>query len=308
MIGTHTFAKPALARGALLTLLWVGLAPAADDPVPAAGAHGMTREQFEQSLHYQDGAIKLKGGLATLQLPSQFRYLNADDTARVLTEAWGNPRGNDTLGMIVPKASGAVGEHAWGVIVTYEEDGYVSDKDADSIKYDELLEQMRAGGKAINEERAKQGFAPIELVGWAEPPHYDAANHKLFWAKEIKFGSDASHTLNYNIRVLGRRGVLVLNAVAAMDQLPVIREQTPAILAATDFDPGSSYTDFNGDTDKVAAYGLAALVAGGIAAKTGLIAKLVALALAGKKVLGAILVALWVGLRKLFQRRQARDA
>ena len=121
-------------------------------------------------------------------------------------------------------------------------------------------------------------------------------------------GNSAQHTLNYNIRVLGRRGVLVLNAVAGMDQLAMIRQQTPAILAATDFDAGNTYADFNSGTDKVAAYGLAALVAGGVAAKTGVFAKLIALVIAGKKVILAGIAALALAARKLFSRDKSNTA
>src|SRR5205814_4303057 len=116
-----------------------------------------------------------------------------------------------------------------------------------------------------------QGYAAMELIGWAAPPRYDKAAHKLYWAKELKFSGETGNTLNYNIRVLGRRGVLVLNAVAAMLQLPEIEKNTPKILAAIDFNPGNRYADFSeASGDKVASYGIAALVAGGVAAKLGL--------------------------------------
>ena len=72
-----------------------------------------------------------------------------------------------------------------------------------------------SGSLAANEEREKQGFERVTLIGWAEPPSYDAAAHKLYWAKELAFADNPDHTLNYNIRVLGRRGVLVLNAYAS---------------------------------------------------------------------------------------------
>ena len=62
------------------------------------------------------------------------------------------------------------------------------------------------------------------------------------------------------------RGVLVLNGVAAMSQLPEIEQDTPKILAAIDFNPGHRYADFNPKSDKIAGYGLAALVAGTAAA------------------------------------------
>ena len=53
----------------------------------------------------------------------------------------------------------------------------------------------------------------------------------------------------------------------------------------TEFNDGERYTDYNSKTDKTAAYGIGALVAGGIAAKAGLFAKLGALLLGLKKLI-----------------------
>jgi len=144
----------------------------------------------------------------------------------------------------------------------------------------------------------------MELIGWAEPPRYDSATHKLYWAKELKFGNATGNTLNYNIRMLGRRGVLVLNAVASMDQLSQIEQKTPEILSAIDFNPGNRYADFSAASgDKVATYGLAALVAGGVAAKLGLFKGLWVLILGAKKfiIIAALAVAAWF--RKLFGKK-----
>ena len=209
--------------------------------------------------------------------------------------------------MILPSDTSPLAENAWAVVVSYEEDGYVSDDDADTIDYGKLLKEMQEGGQSSNAERVKQGYDPIELVGWAEPPRYDKAAHKMYWAKELKIGQSDQHTLNYNIRVLGRKGVLVLNAVAGIDQLALIRQRTPTILAATDFNQGHSYGDFNASTDKIAAYGLAALVAGGLAAKTGMIAKLIALLIAGKKVVALGVIAVVAVVRKFFGRKPTID-
>jgi uncharacterized membrane-anchored protein len=187
------------------------------------------------------------------------------------------------------------------VIITYEEEGYVKDKDAEKIDYADLLKQMQKDTREANKEREKQGYATVELVGWAAPPHYDKAVHKLYWAKQLKFGGGSEDTLNYNIRILGRRGVLVLNAVAAMAQLPEIERNAPMILAAIDFNPGNRYTDFSeASGDKVASYGIAALVAGGVAAKLGLFKGLWVLLLGAKKFVIIGVVALSAFLRKLF--------
>lgn len=46
---------------------------------------------------------------------------------------------------------------------------------------------MQGATRDANAERAKAGYPTVELVGWAEPPHYDSTAHKLYWAKDLKF-------------------------------------------------------------------------------------------------------------------------
>ncbi len=201
--------------------------------------------------------------------------------------------------MIVPAGVNPMSQQGWGVIITYDHDGHVKDDDAGSIKYDALLKDMQQSTNDNNGARKEQGYPPMTLVGWAEKPSYDQGHHKLYWAKELKVDGANENSLNYNIRVLGRDGVLVLNAVAGMNQIGQIRGEMQNVSAFTEFTPGHRYTDFDGNTDKVAEYGIAALVAGGVAAKLGLFGKLFALLLAFKKV---ILVALAAGGSWLYQR------
>lgn len=112
--------------------------------------------------------------------------------------------------------------------------------------------------------------------------------------------------LNYDIRILGRRGVLVLTAVSSMDQLPEIEKETPGILGMVDFNQGSRYADFDPKVDKVATYGIAALVAGGIAAKAGLFKLLLAGLLALKKFVIIAFVAVVAFFKRLFGRGKMR--
>ncbi len=287
-----------LLAAALLCSASVHAAPTTD-PSPA-DAEQQKAEQLLASLKPQHGTVKLPNDIATLQLSNDFYYLAPGDAERLLTEGWGNPPGIKTLGMIVPQSTSPLAANGWGVVVTYNSDGHVSDDDAAKIDYNDLLQKMRKEDDADNEERKKQGYAGLHLIGWAEPPHYDAQAHKLYWARELKADDAQLNTLNYSIRVLGRQGVLELNAVAAMRDLPTIKEQMPKVLAFTNFSDGNRYTDFNASTDKVAAYGLAALVAGGIAAKAGLFAKLGLLLLAAKKFIVIGLLAVAGFFRKLF--------
>jgi uncharacterized membrane-anchored protein len=262
--------------------------PASTDPA----ARLAEARALADTVHYQTGTIALKGNLATLSLKPGYKYVNPADSETILSNLWSNPKEAGILGMVVSEDFDPLTSGAWAVIITYSEDGYVKDEDAGKIDYADLMKKIKEGTAEGNKTRAANGYPPIEIVGWAETPRYDTSSHKLYWAKEVKFGDSPEHTLNYNIRILGRNGVLVLNAVSSMEQLSAVEHATPTLLTMVDFTPGHRYTDFKEGTDKVATYGIAALVAGGIAAKVGLFKALWVGILALKKfiILGALAV------------------
>lgn len=261
-------------------------------PTPTADNHiSDSIKALAASLQWKTGTITLKGGLAKINLTSDFRYLDSSDSDKVLRQMWGNRTSEGVLGMIFPADIGPLDKESWAVVIQYDDSGYVKDDDAEKINYDDLLKQMKkeAGGEN----------PPVELVGWAAPPHYDKAAHKLYWAKDIKFDGERDDTLNYDIRILGRHGVLVLKAVAGMDQFDAIDKRIPAVLAMVDFQPGNTYGEFDPKIDKIAEYGLATLIAGGAigaALKLGLFGLLlkyiVVVALALKKLLIVVIVAI----------------
>lgn len=266
-----------------------------------------TAQKIWDSLDRKTGEIKLPNGVATLNVPDSFYYLNPKDAATVLVDVWGNPpeNGKNVLGMLFPTGTTPFDQGAWGVTVNYEEDGYVSDDNADELDYDDLLEQMKDETKDASEQMVQQGYQPMELVGWASKPFYDKTTHKLHWAKELKFGTDPINTLNYNIRVLGRKGVLVLNFIAGIDQKAVIDSNIEAVLKLAEFDQGLRYEDFDPSMDQVAAYGIGALVAGKVLAKTGLLAA----GLIFLKKFGVwIVVGVGALLAKLFKRKNEGEA
>jgi len=264
-------------------------------------------QKVADGLHYQQGEITLRNGLAKINLSPNFRYLDPRESKTVLTTLWGNPDpGENLLGMLVPTNAGVVGSDAWAIVISFNEDGYVKDGDAAKINYDELLKKMREDAHKASEARAAKGYAAMELTGWAAPPRYDAAAHKLYWALDFRFGDSAEDTLNYNIRMLGRRGVLVLNAVAGMGQLGEIEKAAPTILSMVDFQEGHRYVDFKPGTDKVATYGLAALITGGVLAKAGIFKGFWALLLAAKKFVLVAIAAIAAAIKKFFGKLTGR--
>jgi len=258
------------------------------------------------SLKYQQGDIDIKGGLATLKVPKEFKFLGPDDAETVLVKLWQNPPSTEKpLGMLMPADLTPLSSNSWAVTIDYTEEGYVKDDDASKINYDDLLKKMQKQTVKENEVRKEHGYRAITLVGWAAPPHYDATTHKLYWAMDLKVDGGDTDSLNYNIRMLGRRGVLVLNAISGIDQFNEIDKQTPQILAMVDFKEGNRYADFNPKTDKVAKYGIAALVAGGAlaaAAKLGLLKGLWVFLIAAKKFVIIAVIALAAMFKKLWAR------
>jgi uncharacterized membrane-anchored protein len=256
-------------------------------------------DSAEASLQYQHGEITLDNGVGVLNVPTGFRYLDPKQSEYVIRDLWGNPSGDGTLGMIVPEDIGITDARSWAFIVTYDEMGYVKDDDADDINYDDLLEEMQTDTQASNEERIKQGYESITLVGWAAKPYYDKDKKVLHWAKELKFGESEESTLNYNVRILGRKGVVVLNAVASMTELPDVQKNIEPVLASFSYADGNKYADFNPDIDEVAAWTIGGLVAGKVLAKAGILAIL----LKYIKVIGIGLVAAVTAAWKWFKRK-----
>lgn len=260
-------------------------------------------KNFLASLNYQDGDIVLPNGIATLHVSENFDYLGPADARKVLEEAWGNPPGTEVLGMLVPAEGNVLSSDSWAVTLEYVEEGYVSDEDAGDIDYTDLLKDMKASARSESKERVELGYEAIELVGWAKQPYYDSASKKLYWAKEFKFGDTEVNTLNYNIRVLGRKGYLVLNFIASIDQLDEIDQAMPEVLAIAEFNQGMRYADFVPGVDTVAAYGIGALVAGKLAAKAGLFA----FVLIFLKKFGIFIIAAGAGLFRMISGRSKAE-
>ena len=259
--------------------------------------------EIEQSLIYQTGVVELEEGNAKLTVPDGFRYLDKQQSIYVTSELWNNPVDSAVLGMLVPSNRGVLDDKGWAFVITYADIGYVKDDDAADINYDDLLKEMKEDVDATNTERVKLGFEKVNLIGWAATPFYDKQLSTLHWAKEVKFGESPSNTLNYNLRILGRKGMYNLNAVASMGEMSEVKTNIDKIIRCLEFNEGNKYSDFRVDTDNVAAWTIGGLVAGKVLAKVGFFAliakfwKLIALAC----------VSMGAGLLKYFKRRKGEN-
>jgi uncharacterized membrane-anchored protein len=210
-------------------------------------------------------------GQGVLKLPKDYVYQDGEEARKSLRKM-GNPHVDDVLGLI----SGGNGD--WFAVVRFEKAGYIKDDDAKDWKTDDLFDSLKKGTEESNEARRKQGIAEMEIVGWVEKPHYEASTHRLVWALSSKDkGSDGSDQgINYNTYALGREGYFSVNLVTDLKKIEQNKPHAMTLLSSLDYDAGKKYTDFNASTDKVAAYGLTALVAGVAAKKLGLLAVIAA--------------------------------
>src|SRR4051812_27902927 len=235
-----------LASAALLAFAIPQLAKAADNaaaPETAEQAAAKARlDALQAQLHPQSGTITISGANARLNLGSAYYYLPADEAKRVLSEAWGNPPDavDGVLGMVFP-AGKTFRDPTWGAVIQYEDTGHVSDKDAATQDYDSVLTDMKSGEEEANKAAQEHGYSQSHLVGWAQAPTYDKRTRTLIWARDIKFDNAEGETLNYDVRTLGRTGVLSLNMVDSMDNLGVVRDAAKGLGGTVQFGPGASY-------------------------------------------------------------------
>lgn len=226
-------------------------------------------DSIENAMNYETGSVSLAGDIAVLDVPPGYKFLGSEQSKYVLTDLWGNPP-DETLGMLFPDDMSPLhDDFSYVVEITYSEEGYIDDEDAEDLDYDEMLEEMQQEARDANEQRVEMGYGTVELLGWASPPYYDSEHKKLHWAKELRFDGAEVNTLNYNIRVLGRKGYLNLNVIGDISVLPMVQADIDKFLENVHFQEGNRYADFNPDLDEVAAYGIGGLITGKLLAKAG---------------------------------------
>jgi uncharacterized membrane-anchored protein len=251
------------------------------------------------------------GDELVLDLPAGMGYFDRA-AARALMEKMGNEVDDSLRGLVVRR------DASWLIELEYVGDGHVRDDDAADLKSDEILKSIRVSTEEGNAFRKQRGFPALHVEGWTEPPRYDRAAHHLVWGIKGKHDDGTPASVNFYTRVLGRRGFVALNLMDDPESIEASKADGLVVLAATRFKPGARYADFDARSDKVAAYGLAALVLGGAGvaalkiAKVGLLAKLggkvVLLFLAAKKVVVLFLVGVVAWWRRVFGARKAADA
>lgn len=239
------------------------------------------------------------GSVADLQVPEGFTFLNGDQTRAMLHRA-GDPISGNELGFLRPDKGG------WAVYFEFDDIGYIKDAEKEKLDPAKLLESFKKGTAAANKERARAGSPPIEIIGWDKEPVYDATSQNLEWC--LRARSEGHEFVNYNTRVLGRKGVMEVVLVVDPENLAATLPEFRSVIAGHKFQSGESYAEYR-PGDKIAKYGLGALVLGGAAvgaAKLGLFASLAVFLKKAWKLVIIGLVAVAGFFKKLFNKVTGR--
>lgn len=281
----------------------VVLAAALVAPPAALGAQGQSEPEIAWEEGPEAGDL---GEEARIVVPDNCFFTGAVGAKRFL-ERTQNPTSGLERGVMVCEMAadaerGTEQSDQWWVVFTFDPSGYVRDDEKDKLDPDAILESIKKGTEEANLERAKRGWGRFDVVGWVQQPHYDAATNNLTWSIDGKDQDDA-HTINHSVRLLGRGGVMNVDLIANPEQMASAVPAFNAAMTGFAFDSGHRYSEWR-EGDKIASYGLTALVAGGVGAaavKSGLIGKLWKLIVVGVLALGA-------GLRRLFGRKGEQAA
>lgn len=283
-----------VAAAALLILGGAALRAEENAPAEAASPQQTAYNKALAELNWVKGPSTAQlAGNSRLVIPEGFVFLDVANTDKFLELNQNIPGGNDV--MIAPESL------QWAAYLSFSDEGYV--KDDEKIDADALLKTMKEGTEESNQERRRRGWRELHVVSWAIPPAYNSTNKRLEWATVLQ--SDGGRNVNFSTKVLGRSGHTSVILVSSEEDLAAARPQLEQVLAGYSFNEGSRYADWV-PGDKVAEYGLAALVLGGaaaIATKKGFWGVLATFFAAAWKFIAAGVVALAAGVRKFFGRK-----
>lgn len=248
------------------------------------------------ALHWVEGPTQVRiGQNATFTVPAGYRFLGPDDTVKFM-DLTKNLASDDGGTVFAPD------DFAWWGEFEYADVGHVSDDE--KIDPDALLSTLRSNQAEANKQLSAKGWSTLELVGWEKAPFYDPDTHNLSWAVDLR-NSQGGEDVNYNTRLLSRTGYTAATLVAGTSDLQASIDQFKGVVSGYQFISDQAYAAYK-PGDKVAEYGLAALVTGGavaVAAKTGLWKVMLGALVAGWKFIAAGVAALFAALRRMFKRK-----
>ncbi|MBN8706245.1 MAG: DUF2167 domain-containing protein [Bacteroidetes bacterium] len=225
----------------------------------------LSKPDTSKKIEWIEGPAMVKvGTLGEINLILGEYFANGDDTRKFLTYNE-NLTSDKEVGMVISDSLG------WWTVFEFDGSGYVKDDEKNDLDSTAMMVTMQENQEESNSYRAENGMPKMSILGWAVAPYYNSQTHNLEWAIRGHTEGHESTFINHNVKLLGRYGVMEVTLVTSPENyqrdLPLFRE----MLTRYEFQSGQKYAEFR-EGDKIAEYGLTALVLGGaaaVAAKSG---------------------------------------
>lgn len=288
---THRFPAPFVVVWAFLVLPIFAQAQSPQQTDPAA---------VMETLHWINGPTKVKiSENSTFDVPQGLVFLNPTDT-KTMMELMHNPSSGQEY-LFAPE------NFSWFGLFEFTNSGYI--KDDEKIDATAILNNIRLATDEANKERRARGWSTMKVIGWKYPPYYDVETRRLEWAIDGR-DENTGPVINFNTRILGRHGVTSVVLITSPEKFDTQVREFKTALKNYSFNIGERYTEFK-QGDRVAEYGLSALIIGGAtaaAAKTGLLKSLwvfiVALVAGAWKIILVVIAVVLGWLGSLFKSKK----
>jgi uncharacterized membrane-anchored protein len=244
----------------------------------------------EQDLEYTKGPST--GNIldrATIKINKNQIYFNEENSKKY----------NEILQNLQHGRENILEGRGWTAYFTFAEEGYI--KDQEDLDANELLSQNKRNEEEGNKLRKEKGWTTMNTKGWFYEPRYNSDTRQLEWAFLIE--TDEGDLVNYNTRILARNGYMRVVVAVTPDNFNANISEIKNALNSVTYNKGEKYSDFK-QGDRVAEYGLAALIAGGAAAvatKKGFWALIAGFFGAAWKIIGILFILILTKIGSIFR-------
>lgn len=207
------------------------------------------------------------GSYGTILLPDGYTFIDGSDV-RKFNEYVNEPSNGNEIGTIMANEN----DGEYEIHFSFWEEGYIKDDEKKDLNSDEVLESLIEGNEQTNVKRREMGGGTLTVLGWEYEPDYNDITKNLEWAVRLRDDEQNHILLNHNTRILGRKGYVSAVLVCDPDKYQKVLGIYQRVMDKFKFSPGDGYADYK-QGDRIAKYGLTALMTGGVAAvaaKSGL--------------------------------------
>lgn len=195
-------------------------------------------------------------GMASVNVPAGYLFVEKKDVKK-FQDVIHNITSGSECGIVISDTGSRF------AVFSYIPSGHILDDEKGNLNPNEIMATLKRNTDKSNVERKNRGWGEMTLIGWEVTPHYDQLTNNLEWG--IRGVSEGETVINYNIRLLGREGLMTVVCVDNPENFKQSLYEFRKIVSNFGFKTGEKYAEYR-QGDKLAQYGLSALIVGGAAA------------------------------------------